>query len=330
MTICVSARVAMTVATLLVTPGFAVAQSNTTEPHVPLQKTIGQAGVEVEPSMIVLNSRGASMQGEKLTLTGVSPNSIVFADRPVRAAGHAFTTYLLDEWTGEGTFALDPPNATISAFSKDGSTVRDAVVVLKSPKAEGEQVTFDVEVLEGDLTGADGPASIFIDRFGFAYRGGFRRVGVGRVGFGRVGVGRVGFGRVGVGRYGVRGVAVARGGAWYRGAPLAAATVGTAAALSAATAYEDAAVPVPATVPVPAPAPVPVPVAPEASAPVVAAQVGTTAPAQAVLGTCRPDIREFCSTVPPGNGRIKACMKEHLRQLSEPCKEALFQAWLQE
>jgi len=326
MTICSNARVAMTVATLLVTPGFAAAQSNTTEPHVPLQKTIGQAGVEVEPSMIVLNSRGASLQGQKLTLTGVSPNSIVFADRPARAAGHAFTSYLLEEWTGDGTFAQDPPNATVSAFSKDGSTVRDAVVVLKSPKVEGEQVTFDVEVLEGDLTGADGPASIFIDRFGFAYRGGVGRVGVGRVGFGRVGVGRVG----------VRGVAVARGGAWYRGAPLAAATVGTAAALRAATAYEVAAAPVS--------------VAPEASAPVVAAQVatapvgagpvGSTAaasgvPAQApnelaVLGTCRPDIREFCSTVSPGNGRIKACMKDHLRQLSEPCKEALFQAWLQE
>ena len=29
-------------------------------------------------------------------------------------------------------------------------------------------------------------------------------------------------------------------------------------------------------------------------------------------------------------GRIKACMKEHIRELSEPCKEALFQAWLRE
>jgi len=333
MTICSNARVAMTVATLLVTPGVAAAQSNTTEPHVPLQKTIGQAGVEVEPSMIVLNSRGASLQGQKLTLTGVSPNSIVFADRPARAAGHAFTSYLLEEWTGDGTFAQDPPNATVSAFSKDGSTVRDAVVVLKSPKAEGDQLTFDVEVLEGDLTGADGPASIFIDRFGFAYRGGVGRVGVGRVGYGHVGVGRVGYGRVGVGRVGVGGVAVARGGAWYRGAPLAAAT-----ALGAATAYGEAAAAVS--------------VAPEASVPVVAAPVVTTTPpvavdpvgstaaasgvpaqapnAQAVLGACRPDIREFCSTVSPGDGHIKACMKEHLRQLSEPCKEALFQAWLQE
>jgi hypothetical protein len=45
---------------------------------------------------------------------------------------------------------------------------------------------------------------------------------------------------------------------------------------------------------------------------------------------CRPDIRQFCSDVAPGQGRIKACMKEHLRELSEPCKEGLFQAWLRQ
>ena len=43
---------------------------------------------------------------------------------------------------------------------------------------------------------------------------------------------------------------------------------------------------------------------------------------------CKPDIAQFCSQVPPGQGRIKACMKEHLPEPSEPCKEALFQAWL--
>ena len=46
---------------------------------------------------------------------------------------------------------------------EDGSTVRDAVVVLKTPKLEGERLTFDVQVLEGDLAGADGAASLFID-----------------------------------------------------------------------------------------------------------------------------------------------------------------------
>ena len=52
--------------------------------------------------------------------------------------------------------------------------------------------------------------------------------------------------------------------------------------------------------------------------------------ARAVLQACKPDIARFCSQVPPGQGRIKACMKEHLQELSEPCKEGLFQAWLKQ
>ncbi len=177
-------------------------------------RTIGvPTGAEMAPipSLIVMNARGANLQGQKLTLTGVSANSIVFADRPERAAGHALTTHLLEEWKQQGTFANDPPNATVSAFSKDGSVARDAVVVLKSPTLEGDNLIFDVAVLEGDLSGADGPASVFIDRFGFAY-GGFARGGFARVGGGRFGYGRVGVGAVGIGR-----------GVWYRGAPVAAA-----------------------------------------------------------------------------------------------------------
>src|SRR6266851_1324591 len=118
-----------------------------------------------------MNARGASLQGGKLTLTGAAPNSIVFADRPVRAAGHSLLTDLLEEWSpsndSDESFAKDPPNATVSVFSKDGSKVHDAVVVLKTPKLEGDRLTFDVDVLEGELTG-DGPAALFIDRFGFA------------------------------------------------------------------------------------------------------------------------------------------------------------------
>jgi hypothetical protein len=54
----------------------------------------------------------------------------------------------------------------VSVLSKDGSSVRDVVVVLKSPKMDVDKLTFDVQVLEGDLTGADGPASVFIDIIG--------------------------------------------------------------------------------------------------------------------------------------------------------------------
>ena len=50
----------------------------------------------------------------------------------------------------------------------------------------------------------------------------------------------------------------------------------------------------------------------------------------AAARACRPDIRQFCGDVAPGQGRIKACMKAHIGELSEPCKEALFQAWLRQ
>jgi Cysteine rich repeat len=52
--------------------------------------------------------------------------------------------------------------------------------------------------------------------------------------------------------------------------------------------------------------------------------------ARSVLVACKPDIARFCSQVMPGQGRIKACMKAHLQELSDPCKEGLFQAWLKQ
>ena len=42
-------------------------------------------------------------------------------------------------------------------------TLQPGVVVLKSPKLEGDKLTFDVDVLEGDLAGGDGAASVFMD-----------------------------------------------------------------------------------------------------------------------------------------------------------------------
>ena len=165
----------ITFAGLLWAPGLAFAQDATTPTqNMPLQKTIGgstPAKTEVEPSLIVMTADGATLAGDKLTLTGVATNSIIFADRPVRAAGHALTAHLLQEWESgsEGSFAKDPPNATVSAFSKDGSVIRDAVVVLKNPNITGDRLTFDVQVLEGDLKGADGAASVFIDIIGLPF-----------------------------------------------------------------------------------------------------------------------------------------------------------------
>jgi hypothetical protein len=127
------------------------------------------------PSLIVLNAAGASLEGDTLTLEGVPPSIIVFADRPIRAAGHLLTAHLVEDWdVGNDSFAKDPPNATVSVFSKDASSVKDAVVVLNSPKLVGDSLTFTVDVLEGDLEGVDGAASVFIDIFGVRRRA-FRR-----------------------------------------------------------------------------------------------------------------------------------------------------------
>ena len=139
----------------------------------PAKKPIGPSTNEMVASLAVINSDGATLQGNKLTLKGVTKNSIVFADRPVRAAGHVLTSDFIHEWDDSAErFAKDPPNATISVLSEDGKTVEDAVVTLKAPKLTGDDLTFEVSVLEGGLANATGPASLFIDRFAVA-AGGF-------------------------------------------------------------------------------------------------------------------------------------------------------------
>ncbi len=164
---------------LFAAPAMALAQDAIS---APAQKTIGSPKSEMIPSLAVINSRGASLQGNTLTMTGVSSNSIVFADRPFRAAGHVLTKHFLKEWDGgSDSFAKDPPNATISVLSGEGDSVEDAVVVLKAPKLEGDKLTFEVSVLAGGLSKATGPASLFIDWF--AARGYGGRAVVGGVGY---------------------------------------------------------------------------------------------------------------------------------------------------
>jgi len=163
---------------LFAAPGVALAQDAIS---APAQKTIGvPAKSAMIPSLAVINSRGASLQGNTLTMTDVSANSIVFADRPFRSAGHVLTKDFLKEWDeGSDSFAHDPPNATISVLSADGASVEDAVVVLKSPKLDGDKLTFEVSVLEGGLSKATGPASLFIDWFAARGYGGRAFVGGG-------------------------------------------------------------------------------------------------------------------------------------------------------
>lgn len=161
------------VAALLLTPALAFAQASpapAAPPNAithPAQKTIGKpAARQYSTALIVINARGAKLDGQKLVLDGVLPTATLFTSRPKRSVGHMVTPDMADIWR-TGSFAKDPPNATVSVFHKDGGNVSDLVVTLKTAKLEGEKLTFDVDVLEGSLGAADGPASVFIDTIWF-------------------------------------------------------------------------------------------------------------------------------------------------------------------
>jgi hypothetical protein len=162
------------IAALCVPLALPAAAQQGAAPQAPREiKAIGQvAPTGPIPSLFVLNARGASIADGKLTLTGASPNSIVFADRPVRAAGHIETAQFIGTWlVGEDQFNVDPPNATVSVLGADGS-VADAVVTISAPALDGDTLVFDAVVLEGSLDGASGAAALFIDRGGFGGGGG--------------------------------------------------------------------------------------------------------------------------------------------------------------
>lgn len=48
-----------------------------------------------------------------------------------------------------------------------------------------------------------------------------------------------------------------------------------------------------------------------------------SAQSPAPSGACKADIEKYCSGISEGDGRIKACMKEHRKELSAGCKSEL-------
>ena len=53
------------------------------------------------------------------------------------------------------------------------------------------------------------------------------------------------------------------------------------------------------------------------------APAGAMAQQGAARQVCGADIKQMCAEVERGDGRLKACVKEHFGQLSAPCQTAL-------
>lgn len=125
--------------------------------------------VELEDieSLFVQTATGLTSSGNTITLKGIGPSTLYFADRPQRVTGHMLNTHFVDIWNeGENSFEADPPNAVLSFLDPSGSFPEDTVVVLSEPHLEGNDISYSVEVLDGELPTESGPVALFIDPFG--------------------------------------------------------------------------------------------------------------------------------------------------------------------
>ena len=127
------------------------------------------------------NRQGANVRQyrEQLTLTGVSPVTVYFTDRPERIAGNMKTSSFIPFWSkGKDSFKSDPPNADISLL--DGGKLTQIVVELQDPVLAGDDLVYTVKVIQGQMPAKAADVSVFIDIIGmpltpFSYAGVARR-----------------------------------------------------------------------------------------------------------------------------------------------------------
>ena len=115
--------------------------------------------------LFVQNAKNVSFDKGKIILRGIDPVTVCFTDRPARMAGHMQTAKFIPLWSsGKDSFLKDNPNATLSIFS--GDNVSDLVVELSNPQLSGNDLTYDVRILEGTPTANGGGCALFIDIIG--------------------------------------------------------------------------------------------------------------------------------------------------------------------
>jgi len=117
-------------------------------------------------ALYVQTAHGVTYDNGKLTLKTVAPSTLFFSDRPDRVTGHVSSEEFVQTWgDGEDSFASNPPNAALSIFG-DGEEIHDVVVELYEPVLAAGDLTYRVDVLDGELPASGGPSSLFIDVIG--------------------------------------------------------------------------------------------------------------------------------------------------------------------
>jgi hypothetical protein len=103
-----------------------------------------------------------------MTLYGVPAQTVFFTDRPGRVVGNIGTEAFTAKWTtdrGPNGFAKDPPNAAVTVFEPGGA--KTAIVELRNPRLNGNNLSYDVKVLQGIASAVPAQGVVFIDNFGY-------------------------------------------------------------------------------------------------------------------------------------------------------------------
>jgi hypothetical protein len=98
----------------------------------------------------------------KLTLIGVSPVTVFFSDRPDRIAGNMKTSAFIPFWSqGSDSFKTNPPNADISLLEDNG--MKQIVAELQDPVLAGEDLSYTIKILQGEMPARGSDVAVFID-----------------------------------------------------------------------------------------------------------------------------------------------------------------------
>jgi hypothetical protein len=135
---------------------------------VPIVFALGQSPRSEETKkqyLFVQTANEGRLDGNVLTISGLSPTIVYFSDRPGRDVG--FLTYpeFLGAWKrAANSFASDPPNASLT-YRADGKPAV-AVLELMEPSFSDGALSYKVRSLQGKTPGRFAPVSLFIDSGG--------------------------------------------------------------------------------------------------------------------------------------------------------------------
>ena len=118
--------------------------------------------------LFVQNSTGMEYAKGTLRMKNIAHSTLFFTDRPVRMAGHYHTRgEFMKFWTeGPDNFTKNPPNATLSIVEPNSADLVNVVVELRKPRIQGNDLLYDVKIIEGTMPAKADAAVLFIDILG--------------------------------------------------------------------------------------------------------------------------------------------------------------------